>query len=84
MPSGLVCGTPIGMPWKLTSIRTCSRADRSRTALVNASQSRSGSRPLSSKNGVSSASLSRCTVISGSSTLSQWSFVKIIEGLRDR
>ena len=66
-PSCLVCGTPIGMPWKLTASRTFRLAVTCRTAAVNASHSRSGSRPLSSRNCVPSESRSSDIVSSGAS-----------------
>ena len=49
-PSGRVCGTAIGMPWKDTDRRTPSRSTSIRTASQNRSHCQSGSGPCSSRN----------------------------------
>lgn len=67
VPTGRVCGTPIGMPWKPTTSPTPSRFTRCRTDAVKPSHSRSGSGPDSIRNGLPTSSWSSRTTSSGAS-----------------
>jgi hypothetical protein len=74
----------MGMPWKLTDIRTSSRSVISRTAAVKASHCTSGSGPDSSRKGVPVASRISSSSSRGTSYETQRSLRKVIAGRRAR
>lgn len=83
-PSGRVCGIAIGMALRPMLRRTPSCSASNRTAVVNFSQRRSGSRPASNRNGVPAVSRKAQRLSSGSAYSEKWSVLKVMSGRRDR